>query len=267
MNSFEIWAVLIGKPSRASWNDEIDTNVFIRPSKGTILSHLQLLHESRSTDTADHRVALGVIRLLSWLPRLTLAEQSQLIVPDTEGLLRPFNAICYNDIGPRACLVDVGSNFLAHSNISESLANELGLRRLGLTSVDNQVDDLDMGEDLLTTIRNRLREYTDSQLLLEFFANASDASATEFDVLLDEDASPDKILISSNCRAFQHAPALIVHNNSIFTDEDFQGILRTGIGGKAGRRDTIGQFGLGALTMFHVTEVRTVTVLAVGKHD
>jgi sacsin len=164
--------------------------------------------------------------------------------------------ICYNDVGSRLCLVEIGSNFLAHPDIPDRLAHKLGLRRLGLiSSEDGCEDDIDMGEELITTIRNRLREYTDSQLLLEFLANASDAGANEFNILLDERISADTALISSRCRDFHHVPSLVIHNDSVFTDDDFRAILRTGIGGKTGRVDTIGQFGLGALTMFHVTEV------------
>jgi sacsin len=204
----------------------------------------------------DKAVILGVIRLLNWLPHLPQNERTRLVIPDTQGMLRTFDTICYNDVGTRACYVDIGNNTLAHPGIADALAGKLGLRRLGLMNAGSTgEDDLDMGEDLITTIRNRLREYTDSQLLLEFLANASDAGATEFDVLLDEKHSPDTALISPHCRPFQRTPSLVIHNNSVFSEEDFKGILRTGVGGKAGRRDTIGQFGLGALTMFHVTEV------------
>lgn len=221
-----------------------------------ILEHLGSLRERGFEGGRNTTVTRGLIRLLSWLPELTSGECANLLVPDTSGTLRSFQEICYNDVGPRASLVDIGSNFLAHPNISDELATTLGLRRLGLLGLENQYyDDLDMGEDLMTTIRNRLREYTDSQLLLEFLANASDAGATEFNVLLDQKPAPANVLISPRCSNFQSVPALVIHNNSVFEDDDFKGILRTGVGGKVGRKDTIGQFGLGALTMFHITEV------------
>ncbi|KXN87239.1 Sacsin [Leucoagaricus sp. SymC.cos] len=229
-----------------------------RPSKETILSCLKSLQTLPAAGQSNNRAtqALGVIHLLRWLPPLTSSERADLVIPDTDEKLRTFDQIYFNDIGPRAYLVDRGASFLAHSDISERLATALGMRRLGFIEVENPGDDdLDMGEDLLTTIRNRLREYTDSQLLLEFLANALDAGAMEFDVLLDETPDyPGAFLISPNCHHFQNVPALVLHNNSVFTDKDFKGILRTGIGGKADKRNTIGQFGLGALTMFHVTE-------------
>lgn len=205
----------------------------------------------------ERHVTQGLIRLLTWLPPLQPEERTKLFIPDTNGALRSFDDTYYNDIGPRACLYDIGSNTLAHPDIPPGLATDLGLKPLGLMDLQGRGDDdLDMGEELVTTIRNRLREYTDSQLLLEFFANASDARATEFNVLIDESRAPTMTLLSPRCRGFQTVPALVIHNDSVFTNEDFKGILRTGIGGKSGRKDTIGQFGLGALTMFHITEVR-----------
>lgn len=227
-----------------------------RPSKETILDHLRTLYTSRFTDTMNRRVTQGLIQLLTWLPQLAPEERNLLFIPDVNGALRPFAYLCYNDVGPRASLIDIGVNSLVHPDISPGLANDLGLRRLGLMSLQSQSDeDLDMGEDLMTTIRNRLREYTDSQMLLEFLANASDARAAEFNVLLDQQTAPMRTLLSPRCAEFQRVPALVMHNNSVFTDNDFRGILRTGKGGKSGRKDTIGQFGLGALTMFHITEV------------
>lgn len=223
------------------------------PSKESILLHLESLHELGPTSAIP---SAAVIRFLSWLPSLAPEERTKLFIPDTRGQLQTYQRICYNDIGPRSSLVDIGDNHLAHSNISDELAETLGLKRLGLLGFESQYnDDLDMGEDLITTIRNRLREYTDSQLLLEFAANASDAGASEFNILLDQKAAPAKALISPRCSAFQSVPALVIHNDSVFEESDFKGILRTGIGGKSGKLDTIGQFGLGALTMFHVTEV------------
>ncbi len=211
----------------------------------------------------DRRVTQNLIRLLTWLPPLLPEERTNLFIPDTTGMLYQFDDIYYNDIGPGACIYDLGSHTLAHPDISPGLATDLRLKPLGLMGLQSRADgDLDMGEDLITTIRNRLREYTGSQLLLEFFANASDAQATEFNILIDKSKTPTATLLSPRCRGFYNVPALVIHNDSVFNDEDFKGILRTGVGGKSGRKDTIGQFGLGALTMFHITEVRSSSFLS-----
>jgi hypothetical protein len=225
------------------------------PSKDSILQRLELLYRSGGHVLASATHVAAVIRFLAWLPLLAPEERTKLFIPDTNGILRPYESIYYNDIGPRSSLVDIGDNYLAHSSISDRLAETLELKRLGFLGLENPFDDIDMGEDLITTIRNRLREYSDSQLLLEFLANASDAGASQFNILLDQRLAPAKALISPRCGAFQSVPALIIHNDSVFEESDIKGIIRTGIGGKSDKSDTIGQFGLGALTMFHVTEV------------
>ena len=50
-------------------------------------------------------------------------------------------------------------------------------------------------------------------------------------------------------------PSLLVHINQ-FTPQDFEGSCRTSVGGKKGRPDTTGEFGLGVLTMYRFTDVR-----------
>lgn len=213
-----------------------------------------MLHSLGSEKVGD--VSLDVIRLLGWLPSLLRKERTNLFIPDTNNVLCPFDDIYFNDVGPSACLYDIGLNKLAHPRISAHLATRLGLKHLGLIGIHSRPDDdLDMEGDL-DTIRDCLREYTDSQLLLEFFANASDAGATEFNILIDELTAPASALLSPRCREFNNVSSLVLHNDGVFTDDDFKGIVRTGIGGKSGRDDAIGRFGLGALTMFYITEVR-----------
>lgn len=205
----------------------------------------------------DQHTTRGYIRLLTWLPtRLTPNERSGLYIPDTNGTLCPFNSIYYNDVGPRAHLIDAGSSSLAHPDISPQLAIDLGLSRLGLADLQSQSGvDFDVtGADLIKNIRYNLQDYSDSQLLLDLLGIASDAGATEFDVLLDEQVAPAGALLSPRCNDFQRVPALVIHMDSALADDGFKGILRTGVDDK-GRKGTIGQYGLGPLSMFHVSEV------------
>jgi hypothetical protein len=52
----------------------------------------------------------------------------------------------------------------------------------------------------------------------------------------------------------------VVYNDEQFTAKDSDGIHNTSIGGKEGRADTIGEFGLGVLTMYHFTDVSCVSL-------
>jgi sacsin len=134
------------------------------------------------------------------------------------------------------------------------------MSRLGLKFAALKKPGCDMGEQPTTTIRNRLREYTEQQLLTEFVVNAVDAGATEFGVLVDELQNTGKETLSHEMDKFQACQSLVIHNNALFTDKDFDGICNTGIGGKQSRTDSIGQFGSGALTMFHFSEVGPIPV-------
>lgn len=194
--------------------------------------------------------------ILKALPvNLTEEERSKIFVPDVSGQLRPASEVYFNDLGDRA-FIEAGDLILAHPQLNEQIAKRLHMSRLGLKFLHLKKPAVDMGEKLTTTIRNVLKQYTEQQTLSEFFANASDAGATEFKILVDDRHAPFERLLSPIMAPFQRCSSLIVYNNSMFTQADFEGICKTGVGGKEGETSTIGQFGLGALSMFHFTEVR-----------
>jgi hypothetical protein len=159
----------------------------------------------------------------------------------------------FNVIGGRAYFESTETN-LAHSQLYDGIARLLRMKCLGLTSL-NLNPGIDMGEKLTTTIRNVLKQYTEQQILTEFLANASDAGAGDFKILLDERSHPEEKPLMPQMAPLQRLASVVIYNNSVFTPTDFEGICRTGVGGKEGRTNTIGQFGLGALIMFHFTEV------------
>jgi sacsin len=172
--------------------------------------------------------------------------------------LRPFSEIFYNDIGENHLLVNGDGHFIAHQSLDESLVMELGLNRLGLSYANLRNVGPNMGQAPITTVRRTLQQCTNQQFLLEFLANAEDAQATEFRVAVNQTIVSDE----QNLRVLSPAmvylcrlPSLVVHNNAQFTSQDFEGICKTSVGGKLGRPDTIGEFGLGVLTMYHFTDV------------
>ena len=200
------------------------------------------------------------VNLLSILPStMSDEEHAALLIPDIQCTLRPHSKIYFNDIAERASLIPAENHFIAHDLVDDTLAKKLNLARLGLRFVDLKIPGVDMGEKPLTTVRNALRQYTEQQFLTEFVANACDANATKLTFLVNEfysNPSENTRLLSPTMQKFFNCPSLVVYNNAKFSDQDFIGICRTSIGGKEGKSDTIGQFGLGALTMFHITEVR-----------
>ncbi|KAG6809588.1 hypothetical protein H0H92_015655 [Tricholoma furcatifolium] len=227
-----------------------------RPAVGAILESLSLLAD----EIPSNHTAKKARRLLLLLPSTMPADDlGQVLVPDINYTLRPLQSVFFNDLGDRSILVNLDKDCcIAHAMIDEPLSRTLHMKRLGLKYVDLKPLGIDMGEQLTTTISNKLRSYTPRQILIEFVANASDAGATDFGICIDETDSKRQKLINKSLTEIISRPSIVLYNNTVFTDADFEGICRTGVGGKSSRQDTIGQFGFGALTMFHLTDFATI---------
>ena len=226
-----------------------------RPSAEAIVYKLEALQNQPPTLSMVN-AALGLLRSLP--NDLHDEARNKLLIPDTMNILQPFAEIYFNDIGERASLIQ--SDSVAHGLIDEALTRKLKLKRLGLKYVDLQIPGVDMGEKPVTTVRKNLRQYTEQQFVTEFLANAADADATRFTLLVNDVSLKPEENIQALSPQFCMSPSLIVHNNSVFSDADFVGICRTSVGTKEGKEGKIGQFGLGALTMFHFTEVNSIFI-------
>ncbi|KAK2459819.1 hypothetical protein APHAL10511_008140 [Amanita phalloides] len=222
-----------------------------RPTASAITHELNTLNDDRGMDNINK--IQQAVQLLTMLPdSVAERERGSLLIPTDTGDLVPLSSgVCYYKGTIEG---DDRSVPIAHHLVNEELAQKLKMQRLGL---DEAEDEIDLGEKPITTIRNTLRQYDPKQFFTEFIANASDAKAKSFSMLVDHHEGPTKKLLSEGLAAFQ-GPSLVVFNDGIFSRDDFRGILHTGIGGKKGKRGMIGRFGLGALTMFHFTELAMI---------
>ncbi|KAK7018615.1 BTB domain-containing protein [Favolaschia claudopus] len=226
-----------------------------RPSTAVLIDQLKTLEKACHTrDVVDQ--ALLILKVLA--EDLRSINRKAILVPDNGGILRPVSDVMFNDVGERACLIDHGDHYLGHPKLSDELSKQLLMDRLGFKSVETVPQPIDMGETLTTTIRNVLKQYSEQQICNEFLANACDADATKFGILVDERPGNTEKLLSQTMKAFQTCSSLVLYNNGVFSPKDFEGICKTGIGGKEGRTNTIGQFGLGVLSMFHFTELAMI---------
>ena len=82
--------------------------------------------------------------------------------------------------------------------------------------------------------------------------NADDASATEVEFLLDLTQHEAEFLIHPDVAKYQ-GPALYAWNNSVFDDEDWEGILDIGISRKENKVLKVGRFALGFISVYHIT--------------
>ncbi|XP_018425945.1 PREDICTED: sacsin-like [Nanorana parkeri] len=106
----------------------------------------------------------------------------------------------------------------------------------------------------LIQLQNILRKYPDGgQILKELIQNADDAKATEVIFAYDERQYGTESLHSEDLHIVQ-GPALLAYNNEIFSDQDWDGIQRPGNSVKRKDPDTVGRFGLGFNSVYHITD-------------
>ncbi|EAU81709.2 hypothetical protein CC1G_02725 [Coprinopsis cinerea okayama7 len=230
------------------------------PSFDMILAALNRL-SNQPPSQATASAAISLLKFVTANGDLSDTQRSQLLVPDDGNRLRSKGEVVFNDIGQQAILVQRDGFDLAHPLIDNSLAITLRLDRLGLKYIDLQEEFEDMGATAVTLVQKAIAQYTEKQFLSEFLANAEDAGATRFSVVLNEGSGPaftSKKLLSTEMEKFYNCPSVLVYNDGVFSDNDFRGLCKTHIGGKKDNPSSIGQFGLGALTMFHFAEIAVV---------
>ncbi|KXN83780.1 Sacsin [Leucoagaricus sp. SymC.cos] len=221
-----------------------------RPPVEMILALIQ----ERAANPLTHDQVASTVKLLEQLPTdLTSESKEQLLVPDVAGIMRSVMELYFNDTGTSISHFPAGTKTrIAHSLVPEVLARKLGIEPLAkyYSTFSGY-----MGESFISSIRNVLADYTETQTLVEMLANAVDAGARRFIVVLDEMPQSTEHLVSSDIKIFQDCPALLVYNDAKFEEKDFEGLCKTGEGSKRNNDRSIGQFGRGALTMFHFTEL------------
>ncbi|XP_072011594.1 sacsin-like [Engystomops pustulosus] len=106
----------------------------------------------------------------------------------------------------------------------------------------------------LIQLQNILRKYPDGgQILKELIQNADDAKATEVTFVYDEREHRTDTLYADEQHVIQ-GQSLLVYNNEIFSDRDWEGIQRPGNSIKRKDPNTVGRFGLGFNSVYHMTD-------------
>ncbi|KAK7495950.1 hypothetical protein BaRGS_00012651 [Batillaria attramentaria] len=144
-----------------------------------------------------------------------------------------------------------------HSGTAQALG-ALQMRDRALTGVEGLDFDYEQREELTTRLHNLLNDsYTDGfSVPKELIQNADDAGAEEVRFLLDERENLDdrSNLISDDLASLQ-GPAIWAYNDAVFTDEDFENIIKLGAGTKKEDASKVGRFGLGFNAVYNLTDV------------
>ena len=238
-------------------------------SKSHLLSVLKTIKHTDSGEQNSEVTWEIIMKILSLLTSygqeaLTLSPEEVLYIPtDSKTLhLEDSRKVCYADV---EFLKDFVTNMktedmcsLCHDKISQ-FAQSLQLTPLSkhLDISDDLFEDVGQHEPLVNRLKGILRDYTDGLTIFkELLQNADDAGATEVNICYDtrhHTVDPKTLLYPGMAECF--GPSLIVHNNAVFTDEDFQSITRLAATTKQNKPLKIGTFGVGFCSVYHITDV------------
>ena len=234
------------------------------PQELTVDQLQNVLYSIKQNSTVvSSDVAWSIVKsILDWIVEDCLRINDSLMVPvesDSEYPdLQPIDSVAYTD---NDILRDIASAFDEHYFIIHPkvayLAPPLGLIPLSdqLDITEDVFEDAGQHEPLTTRLRNILKDYKDGLTIIkEMIQNADDAEATEVNILYDTRTHTTENLILKGM-ADSHGPALIVHNNSTFSDEDFKNITKLAGATKFDKPLKIGKFGVGFCSVYHITDV------------
>ena len=219
--------------------------------------------KTNSMNISSNEAWTLVKSILDWLVA-TKVDSDNVLVPitcDDDNSypdLHPVSEVCYTD---NEMLLEIAQSSdeeykLVHPSIAH-LASQLGLTPLSdqLDITEEVFQDAGQHEPLTTRLSNILREYKDGLTIIkELVQNADDADATEVNILYDgRQHTTDKLLFKG--MAASHGPALVVHNNATFTEDDFANITKLAGATKKDKPLKIGKFGVGFCSVYHITDV------------
>ena len=201
-----------------------------------------------------------VIKNITSLPYEGIPEEviESVMLPDQNFVLCDANQLAFNDTP--WCEATEGTRYL-HDTIPRPLALRLGAKTVRnliieqYASLFEYTDEEGFGQDesLTRRIQNILQDYPcDETIFKEFLQNADDAKAKRMYIILDKRTHGERVF-NDGWKDLQ-GPALLVWNNSVFSENDLKGIQKLGLGGKRSDAETIGQYGIGFNVAYHLTD-------------
>ena len=238
-------------------------------SNSRIISLLKMIEEDKRDSVDPEKLWTIIEGVLKWLTdngkkpaSEKLSSTDTLYVPvdsTSEGpRLVEISDVVYTDLNIlKACHSsrDKGLLFI-HKRVSH-LARSLGAKGLSeqLNISQNAFGDVGPHEDLESRIKTILKDYKDGLTIVkELLQNADDAEATEVNICYDTRSHcSDNLLFPG--MAHCHGPAILFHNDAVFSDEDFDSITKLGETKKQDNHLKIGKFGLGFCSVYHITDI------------
>ena len=229
-------------------------------STENFVSALEDIKQDFGSTSLSENCQLLVLEILPKLPSEDVdAYYGQVMLPDTAFKMHEARKLFFNDMPWK--LQDDDYTFV-HKMVPLATAKAFGvqlcrsasLERYSVAGSHFKVTQFGQHEELTRRIQNIIRDYPfDMTILKELLQNADDAKASKMHVILDMRTHSNEHLLSDTWEDLQ-GPALLVWNNSVFSDSDLEGIQRLGLGSKRSDSETIGQYGIGFNAVYHLTD-------------
>ncbi|XP_021340829.1 sacsin-like [Mizuhopecten yessoensis] len=219
-----------------------------------------------STTEKDRQMVVKILKIISNL-RDANDILSDVLVPvqsqNANLVLQPVKDCTYSDedSGWLQNEEDDDVNYV-HSDVGAKLAESLGVqsftqRFLSDGGTEEMTVACGQSEPLTTRLKHLLENYPDGLAVLkELVQNADDAGAKHIHFLYDERQNKEATvgLIDVNMAKCQ-GPAFWAFNDAVFTEHDFENIVKLGGETKKATRTKIGKFGLGFCAVYNITDV------------
>ncbi|XP_065548018.1 sacsin-like [Lathamus discolor] len=252
------------QPYKQLWECVGLRHTFTWDDYARVLCTLAEMHAGEPLPAAELALALQLVSVGLMLDdkEPDAYETQRLFLPDQEGVLRPRDKLHFNDMPWMP--MDRGV-LLCHEQLSRAIAQRCGVpttrhralekSQLLIAGMSPWAQPFGAREDLPTRLKNILGEYPASarDIVTELVQNADDAGARLVHFVWDRRQHPADATFGEKWTLLQ-GPALCIYNDSPFQQQDIEGIQLLGVGGKQGRQNVTGKYGLGFNTVYHFTD-------------
>ena len=183
----------------------------------------------------------------------------KILLPDENYILLWSSDLAYNDApwAPRDEFHRYVNDIIPRITAMQLYVKPVRAKLLGkYANPSSKFRGIDFGqkEELTRRIQNILKDYPfDITVLKELLQNADDAKASKMCIILDKRNHGKQSVLSESWYKLQ-GPALLVWNDSIFSEKDIEGIQELGLGSKRSEAESIGQYGIGFNSVYHLTD-------------
>ncbi|KAK3090040.1 hypothetical protein FSP39_008727 [Pinctada imbricata] len=192
----------------------------------------------------EEKVAIGAFEAF---------KNGNILVPDVDGYLCRASDLCIDDDDG---IQKSESMRFVSDKLPRAHAVMFGVKSKMKRKVKDHYKPIAFGqrEEVTTRIQRILDGYpADESILKELLQNADDAGASELHIVTDYTTYPHDSVFDGKWKELQ-GPALLVYNNSSFSESDLEGIQLLGIGSKSDDPAKTGQYGVGFNAVYHLTD-------------